>query len=84
MGEPQVWEPPSIHAAGAKGTATVYDLHAGPHQLKVVRVDAAGNASEPVALETTIPEDRVCAVSPALPISLLMLALLRKLNRAAA
>jgi hypothetical protein len=84
LGEPQVWEPTSIHAAGPKGTAIVYDLHAGPHRLKAVRVDAAGNASEPVEIETTVPEDRVCSVSPALPLSLLMLALLRRFNRAAA
>lgn len=78
MGEPQRWEPASAYAAGSKGSATAYDLRAGEHRLKVVRVDAAGNASEPIDVVTTVPKDRVCSVAPVLPLSLLALALLRR------
>jgi hypothetical protein len=84
MGEPQSWEPGSAHAAGAKGSAVVYDLRAGEHRLKVVRVDAAGNASEPVEVSATVPKDRACSVAPVMPLSLLLLALLRRFSRAAA
>ncbi len=81
MGEPQTWEPGSVFAADANGQVTAFDFPAGPQKLKVVLVDAAGNASEPVEVNATIPKDRACSVAPVLPFSLLALALLRARRR---
>jgi hypothetical protein len=81
MGEPQMWEPVTTFGAGSQGTVTASDFPAGPQKLKVVRVDAAGNASEPVDVSATIPKDRACSVTPVLPFSLLALALLRVRRR---
>ncbi len=78
MGEPQTWEPVTTFGAGSNGTVTASDFPAGPQQLKAVRVDAAGNASEPVEVTATVPKDRACAVAPVLPLSLLALTLLRR------
>jgi hypothetical protein len=77
MGEPQMWEPASAYAVTSTGTAIAYDISAGPQRFKVVRVDAAGNAAEPLEVTTTVPKDRACSVAPVLPLSLLALALLR-------
>lgn len=78
MGEPQVWEPASAYAAGSKGSAIAYDISSGPQRFKVVRVDAAGNATEPIEVTTTVPKDRACSVAPVIPLSLLALTLLRR------
>jgi hypothetical protein len=78
MGEPQTWEPVTAFGAGSNGSVTASDFPAGPQKLKVVRVDAAGNASEPVEATATIPKDRACSVAPVLPLSLLALTLLRR------
>jgi hypothetical protein len=78
MGEPQTWEPVTAFGAGSNGSVTASDFPAGSQKLKVVRVDAAGNASEPVEVTATIPKDRACSVAPVLPLSLLALTLLRR------
>lgn len=81
MGEPQTWEPGSAFAAGGTGQVTAFDFPAGPQKLKVVLVDVAGNASEPVEVTAMVPKDRACSVAPVLPFSLLALALLRARRR---
>jgi hypothetical protein len=81
MGEPQTWEPGSVFAAGANGQVTALDFPAGPQNLKVVLVDAAGNASEPEEVTATIPKDRACSVAPVVPLSILALSFLRARRR---
>ena len=78
----QTWNETVILQASARGNAIVAGLPAGEARLKVIQVDAAGNASEPVELATTIPADRACSVGPALPLSLLALTLLLRRQRA--
>lgn len=81
MGTPQTWEPPSAFGAGSKGSVIAYDFPAGPQHFKVIRVDASGNASEPVEVTATVPKDRACSVAPVLPVSLLALMLLKRRRR---
>lgn len=46
--------------------------------LKLLQVDLAGNATEGTMLTANVPEPRACSVSPAVPLSLLALALIRR------
>jgi hypothetical protein len=50
----------------------------GTVTLKLLQVDLAGNATEGTMLTANVPEPRACSVSPAVPFSLLALALIRR------
>jgi len=69
---------------GARGTAIVTGLPAGEARLTAIRVDAAGNASEPTEIVATIPPGSGVLSRAMMPLALVALSLLARRKRALA